>query len=1225
MTNLKKITAGVILSLCSFVVILFCLIFTAPGNQFIIFSANKLVNGLDITLDEGRLFYNDPIDIVYSSPTLNFSAQHLKLDLYWWRCDGLCIDNVSAKTITVDLKQAEPTIPPLPQESTNTDSGELNLPFAITVKRIAVVNFDFSSPSTDVHIQQFQLSAKANTSQLVLKAISVNTVELLLKETAQQTPQSLTTLTPLPKLDFTSPFAVNIEQAALKLLKIKQGEQQHEIKNINTALAIKNTELKINTFSADYLQWTVSSELSTELNGLNPINAKIKVDSQEHQFTLAVNGDLSDLQLSVNSQGKFPLEAILNVDLKTTNFPFSLNANAKQWKLDTQSHVLSLTNMALVAAGDADDYKINLSGASQLGAFPAVTLDAFIKGSLTYVSMEQLSLLSNDSSAQIKASARWNEGIDSEFSVQLNSLKAQYLTDIITSDISGQVQGTFNTDQENWHLKIHDTQLTGLIDGVDFVFDTDFELTNDLHANIKKFELTSADSKLAIAGSIDRQWSIDTQLKVNKTAQDQLPFTGIGNGSLKIRGERLKPEVNLELALKELSYDDVSVAGLNISSDFNYEADYQTNATINIANIQLHDYTINRVRVGVNGDKQSHYFHFDLDANEGKAEFDVTGVLADQIWQGQIKEVRLTDHTMRLTTNPHIDVSFNTHNGNFSVAKHCWQSEQSKLCIDKLLQKNGIGTLVARLNNLDVYELKHILPNNIKTEGELTGEIKANWHETILDSFSATLRSKSLAATIIEDEKSYRLPIEIFQINANSDAIKASMQASMSSSVLGDVTADIALEDLLQKQTLSGSINIDKILLTDLQPFTGVLEQLKGDVSGEVLLSGTLMDPLLNGEVHIADINLQGEQLPISVIDSHVAINFDKTTASVNGTFNDLDGGSLNLAGGVDWGRARPAVNLALNGDQFYVRVQQGVIFKISPDLKISLADNALKLVGQVKVPYGRVTIEELPEGAVQVSDDTIIVDRQREQAESVPFDYAIALQIIVNDDVKIDSFGLKSKIEGDLNLKMDKHTPMIATGELNLKQGTYYAFGQDLIIRTGQIGFSGPIDKPYLNIKAIRNPQNTANGVTAGVALTGNVEQPSLKVFSEPSMDQAHSLAYLLNGQPLDEGNSSTDAMLTQLLLAQGVSRSEGLVSKVGETFGLSDVSLSSKGSGDDTKVEISGYLAPGIQVKYSVGIFESLSEVAVRYQLLSQLFIEITSGLNQEVDILYKFDWDE
>ncbi|KTF17898.1 translocation/assembly module TamB domain-containing protein [Pseudoalteromonas sp. H105] len=1225
MANLKKITASLILSLCSFLVILFCLIFTAPGNQLIIFSANKLVNGLDINLNKGRLLYNDPIDIVYSSPKLNFSAQHLKLDLYWWRCDGLCIDNVSAKAITVSLKQEESSTPSILQENTTSESERLSLPFAITVKRIAVANFDFSNPNTDVHIQQFQLSAKASNSQLVLNAINVNTIALQLKDTTQQAPQSLTALTPLPRIDFTSPIAINVEKVAVNLLKIKQGEQQHEIKNINTALAIKNSELKISTLSADYLQWTVSSELSTELNGRNPINAKIIVDSEEHPFTLAVKGDLSDLQVNVNSQGQFPLEALLNVDLRSTNFPFSINANAKQWQLDTQNHALSLTDMVLAANGNADDYRIELNGVSRLGAYPAVKLDAFIKGSLTSMVIEQLSLLANDSSAKIQASARWHDGIDSEFSIQLNNLKAQYLTDTLTSDISGQVHGAFNTAQEKWRLVMYNTQLTGLIDGFDFALGSDFEISDELHANIKKFELTSADSTLTLLGSIGEKWHLDAQLNANKTAQDQLPFTGTGNGSLKVRGDRLKPEVTLDLALKDLIYDDIAVAGLNILAEFNSEADYQTNATINVADIQLHDYTINSVRVGVSGDKKNHHFQFDLDAHEGKAEFDITGALVNQVWQGKIKDVLLTDHAMRLTTNPHIDVSFNTHDRNFSVAKHCWQSEHSKLCIDQLLQQNDIGSLVARLNGLAMNDLKHLLPNNLKAEGELAGEIKVNWHAKILDSFSATLRSKSLAATFIDNEKSYRLPIETFQIDVKSDAMNASLQADMSSSLIGNVTTDIAVTDLLQKQALSGNIKIDKMQLTDLQPFISVLEQLKGNVSGDVLLGGTIAEPLLNGEVHIANIKLQGEQLPISVIDSHVAINFDKTTASLKGTFHDLDGGSLNLAGGVDWERARPEVNLALNGDQFYVRAQQGVIFKVSPDLKISLADNALKLVGHVNVPYGRVKIEELPEGAVQVSDDTIIVDRQGEEEASVPFDYAIALQIIVKDDVRIDSFGLKSKIEGDLNLKMDKQTPMIATGELNLKQGTYYAFGQDLIIRTGQIGFSGPIDKPYLNIKAIRNPENTANGVTAGITLTGNVEQPSLKVFSEPAMDQAHSLAYLLNGQPLDEGNSSSDAMLTRLLLAQGVSRSEGVVSKVGEKFGLSDVSLGSKGSGDDTKVEISGYLAPGIQVKYSVGVFDSLSEIAVRYQLLSQLFIEVTSGLNQDVDILYKFDWDE
>ena len=124
--------------------------------------------------------------------------------------------------------------------------------------------------------------------------------------------------------------------------------------------------------------------------------------------------------------------------------------------------------------------------------------------------------------------------------------------------------------------------------------------------------------------------------------------------------------------------------------------------------------------------------------------------------------------------------------------------------------------------------------------------------------------------------------------------------------------------------------------------------------------------------------------------------------------------------------------------------------------------------------------------------------------------------------------------------------------------------------------------------------------------------------------MDRSQALSYVLNGQPLGDGDTNTDAMLTQILLAQGLNRSEGFVSRVGETFGLSDITLNSKGSGDDTKVEIAGYIAPGIQVKYSVGVFESISEVAVRYQILQKLYIEVTSGLYDTLDILYRFDVD-
>jgi translocation and assembly module TamB len=95
-------------------------------------------------------------------------------------------------------------------------------------------------------------------------------------------------------------------------------------------------------------------------------------------------------------------------------------------------------------------------------------------------------------------------------------------------------------------------------------------------------------------------------------------------------------------------------------------------------------------------------------------------------------------------------------------------------------------------------------------------------------------------------------------------------------------------------------------------------------------------------------------------------------------------------------------------------------------------------------------------------------------------------------------------------------------------------------------------------------------------------------------------------------------------MLITQGLSRSQGMVNKIGKAFGVQDIALASKGSGDETKVEISGYLLPGVQVRYSIGIFDSITEIAVRYQIMPQLYIEATNGLNNALDILYKFDWD-
>jgi translocation and assembly module TamB len=65
----------------------------------------------------------------------------------------------------------------------------------------------------------------------------------------------------------------------------------------------------------------------------------------------------------------------------------------------------------------------------------------------------------------------------------------------------------------------------------------------------------------------------------------------------------------------------------------------------------------------------------------------------------------------------------------------------------------------------------------------------------------------------------------------------------------------------------------------------------------------------------------------------------------------------------------------------------------------------------------------------------------------------------------------------------------------------------------------------------------------------------------------------------------------------------------------------LDTSGQGDGTQLSLSGTIAPGVQLRYGVGVFDSISEVAIRYELIPRLYIEAVSGVSNAIDIYYQF----
>ena len=228
--------------------------------------------------------------------------------------------------------------------------------------------------------------------------------------------------------------------------------------------------------------------------------------------------------------------------------------------------------------------------------------------------------------------------------------------------------------------------------------------------------------------------------------------------------------------------------------------------------------------------------------------------------------------------------------------------------------------------------------------------------------------------------------------------------------------------------------------------------------------------------------------------------------------------------------------------------------------------------------------------------------------------------------DPEVDAWFIKGLVEFAKDHSAEEWLNLLMEfGQINLKNGRYASFGQDLLIRKGQISFAGLPSQPMLNIEAIRNPEAMEdNKVTAGVKVIGMASSPQVTIFSDPAKPQDQALSYLLTGRSLENsGEAGSSGSVGAALLGLGLAKSGKVVGGIGEAFGIQDLNLGTAGVGDSSKVQVSGNIGKRLQVKYGVGLFDGLAEVTLRYRLMPQLYFQSVSSTNQVFDLLYQFEF--
>jgi translocation and assembly module TamB len=226
-------------------------------------------------------------------------------------------------------------------------------------------------------------------------------------------------------------------------------------------------------------------------------------------------------------------------------------------------------------------------------------------------------------------------------------------------------------------------------------------------------------------------------------------------------------------------------------------------------------------------------------------------------------------------------------------------------------------------------------------------------------------------------------------------------------------------------------------------------------------------------------------------------------------------------------------------------------------------------------------------------------------------------VRLVLGEDVDVDVLGLKAKPRGSI-LVVDR--PGQATrgfGELELREGTFKAYGQDLTIERGRLVFAGgPIVNPGVDVRAFRRADD---GVVAGVEVEGTLREPQLTVWSEPPMDESEALAYVLLGRPLDRATPAEGSMVANAATSLGLRGGNLLAKKLAARFGLEEARIESDGGYEQASLVLGKYLSPRLYVSYGMGLFEAMSTLRVRYLLDRHWTVMAETGQGVSAEVRY------
>ncbi|MBC7001771.1 translocation/assembly module TamB [Photobacterium sp. BZF1] len=1246
----KRSAIALLALLMVLVIAVAALLYTPAGIKVAVWGAQKALPSLSIGGSQGSLLNGFSLEqVVYNDDSIDLSLAQLALDIEdsCLLTPAVCISNLAVSGVRFSMPQFPPVQEDAEEEAPSEPVTEISLPIPITLSRLVLDDIELDVLGNQVGWQHFSSAAEMVGDKLVLKPTDWQKIDLTLAS-AETDPTEATepqkeTPEPIVLPEVLIPLSVEIQRFTIEDFTL-HGETPQTVQKLELVASAKGSDVAVEKLEVSAPQADLKANAKVTLAGDYPLvldaDAAIHIAPvANHDLVLNAEGSVANLILDARVKGT--LDAWLKGQLSPLDpslpFELSLDSQHLQWPIDSEPD-FEVKETALTAKGSLEGYSFTLASQIDGKPMPAVGAELVGKGTLENVELSRLSVDTLGGNISGSAKASWKDLVSWQGELAFSHIQPGLEWQDVPGDLNGRLKTSGGlTQQGGWFVELPELVVDGEV--MEQQLDLNGQLSakdtsgkGDIQLDTEGLVLKHGPNGFSAKGRLTKTWDMAAEINAPDLSQSLPGLRGSVLGSVQLKGKMAEPDLDVDLVGEALGWEELaSLEKLTLKGEITPMPLLDADVSLTASGGRYDTFTLNDLSLLFQGSEKQHQLVLDVNAEPVSTALRLQGELdRDKGWRGALQQGEIDTElgVWKLDRSTAIGYRFDKQLA--SVAAHCWKQDRDRaaLCLTQNMEAGASGRANVSLSNVDFAMLEPYLPDTVTLKGSAGAQAEVAWAPKSAPYVKASVTLPAGSVTQQEDPDLEPVTVGWDKVTINAEVKQDTLNADWLFAIRnnGDLSGRAKVTPLSGEQQLDANLKLDRFMLGFLKPLMMDYHTFDGQVDADISVTGPVMHPAVNGLLKVSNVKASGRTVPVDVDKADITATFSGYQARLSGEVVTPDG-KLNITGDGNWqDLADWRGQLGVNGRELEVTVPPLLAVKVTPDLTIKASPKQAEITGSVAIPWGRITVDQLPESAVSVSDDEILLNDDLQPIETdkpIPFNVKTNVLVRIGNDVKLSAFGLKADLVGDLNVRQDEKGPLVY-GEVNLRDGTYRSFAQELVIRKGQILFNGPADQPYLSIEAIRDPNNIEDDVIAGLRVTGPADEPRVDIFSDPAMPQQNALSYILRGRDLDsESGDNSDAMATTLL-TMGLAQSGQLVGNVGEAFGVQDLALDTAGTGDDTQVTISGYIAPGLQVKYGVGIFNSIPEFTVRYRLMKDLYVEVVSGLDSAADLLYQFEFN-